>query len=80
MIGLEKKWGSTFTMRRTDISDMIKQLHRLSIERRPEACLGCGLEHGCSVHGCTVINRAVELLEAEAKQNQPKYERLERTQ
>ena len=32
-----------------------RQLRALAIERRPEACLGCGFEHGCSVHGCAVI-------------------------
>ena len=34
--------------------DELRQLHRLAIERRPEACFGCGLEHDCFVygHGC----------------------------
>ena len=36
-----------------------RQLRALAIERRPEACLGCGFEHGCSVHGCAVIHAAV---------------------
>lgn len=40
----------------------LRQLHRLAIERRPEACLGCGLEHDCSVHGCAVIRKALRLL------------------
>lgn len=43
-----------------------RQLHRLAIERRPEACLGCGLEHDCSVHGCAVIRKAWRLLGGEA--------------
>lgn len=42
--------------------DELRQLHRLAIERRPEACLGCGLEHDCSVHGCAVIRKALQLL------------------
>lgn len=42
--------------------DELRQLHRLAIERRPEACLGCGLEHNCSVHGCAVIRKALRLL------------------
>ncbi len=35
----------------------LHQLRRLQTERRPEACLGCGLEHNCFVygHGCAVI-------------------------
>ena len=40
----------------------LRQLHRISIERRPEACLGCGMEHDCSVHGCAVIRNALRLL------------------
>lgn len=42
--------------------DELRQLHCLAIERRPEACLGCGLEHDCSVHGCAVIRKALRLL------------------
>ena len=41
-----------------------RQLRTLAIERRPEACLGCGFEHGCSVHGCAVIHAAAERLAA----------------
>lgn len=44
-------------------TDLIRQLKIIAVERRPEACLGCGFEHSCSVRGCAVINRAVELLE-----------------
>ena len=46
----------------------MRQLHRLAIERRPEACLGCGLEHNCLVygHGCAVIRKALRLLGGEA--------------
>lgn len=40
----------------------LRQLRRLAIEHRPEACLGCGLEHDCSVHGCAVIRKALQLL------------------
>lgn len=42
----------------------IQQLGIVSIERRPEACLGCGFEHGCSTHGCAVIKTASEQLKA----------------
>ena len=42
--------------------DELRQLHRLAIERRPEACLGCGLDYDCSVHGCAVIRKALRLL------------------
>lgn len=42
--------------------DELRKLHRLAIEHRPEACLGCGMEHDCSVHGCAVILKALRLL------------------
>ena len=40
----------------------MRQLRRLQTERRPEACLGCGLEHGCSLHGCAVLRKALKAL------------------
>ena len=46
--------------------DELRQLHRLAIERRTKACLGCGLEHDCFVYGCAVIRKALRLLEGGA--------------
>ena len=46
--------------------DELRQLHRMAIERHPESCLGCGLEHDCSVHGCAVIRKAFRLLGGES--------------
>ncbi len=56
---------------------LVKQLRRLSIERRPEACLGCGFEHGCSVHGCAVIKKATETI-AELQEKLTRYEQAEK--
>jgi hypothetical protein len=39
-------------------------LRRLAIEKRPFACIGCGLEHRCSLHGCAVLKRSAEILNA----------------
>lgn len=50
----------------TMTNDMLRQLKALAVEKCPEACLGCGYEHNCSVHGCAVINAALEMLEAGA--------------
>lgn len=41
---------------------MLRQLRRLAVERRPEACVGCGHECSCSIHGCRVVKMAVEEL------------------
>ncbi len=40
----------------------MRQLRRLQTERCPEACIGCGLEHGCSLHGCAVLRKAYKIL------------------
>lgn len=47
-----------------------KQLKRLSIERRPEACLGCELHPTCksSVHGCEVMIKAIALITVQEEQ------------
>jgi hypothetical protein len=49
------------------MTELLKKLTDLSIMRRPEACLGCGFEHGCSAHGCAAINQAIERLRLERK-------------
>lgn len=41
---------------------LLQQLERLAVERRPEACFGCGLENGCTLHGCAALRKAVDLL------------------
>lgn len=43
--------------------DMMRQLRILEIERRPEACLGCGYEYNCSTRGCAVIRAAREQIQ-----------------
>ena len=42
---------------------LIQALRRMTPETGSLHCLGCGYEHGCSLHGRAVINRAVERLE-----------------
>lgn len=43
--------------------DLIQALRRMAPETGWLHCLGCGYEHGCSLHGCAVIRRAAERLE-----------------
>lgn len=42
--------------------ELLRALRRLSVETGSLACLGCGYEHNCSIHGCAVIREAVEAL------------------
>lgn len=42
--------------------ELIRALRRLMVETGSLACLGCGHEHNCGIHGCAVIRRAAERL------------------
>ena len=44
------------------ISDLIKALQRLKVETGSIACLGCGHERNCGIHGCALIREAAEKL------------------
>lgn len=46
-----------------NISDLIKALQRLKVETGSIACLGCGHEHNCGIHGCAIIREAVHRLD-----------------
>lgn len=43
--------------------ELLRRLGLIAVERRPECCLGCGFERGCSVHGCAAVYKAIEILE-----------------
>lgn len=43
-------------------NDLIKALRRLKVQTGSLACLGCGHEHNCSVHGCAIITEAIAQL------------------
>ena len=42
--------------------ELINSLNRMKVQTGSLACLGCGHEHNCSVHGCAIIREAAELL------------------
>lgn len=42
--------------------ELLRQLERMAVERRPEACFGCGMEHNCARDGCAALLKAAELL------------------
>lgn len=47
-----------------EIKNLIAVLRRLKVQTGSLACLGCGLEHDCGVHGCRILREAAEELEA----------------
>lgn len=40
--------------------ELIRALERLRVETGSLACLGCGHEHNCGVHGCAILRTARE--------------------
>ena len=49
--------------------ELLKALARLRVETGSLACLGCGYEHNCSVHGCQTLREAAAQLEHFAAEN-----------
>lgn len=43
--------------------ELIVALRRLKVQTGSIACLNCGYEHNCSVHGCRIMRVASERLE-----------------
>ena len=46
-----------------NLTELIKALKRLKVETGSLACMGCGHEHNCGMHGCAIIREAVVKLE-----------------
>lgn len=44
------------------MNELITALQRLKVETGSIACLGCGHEHSCGIHGCAIIREAAEKL------------------
>lgn len=43
--------------------ELINALYKLKIQTNSIACLGCGHEHNCGIHGCAIIREAAEKLD-----------------
>lgn len=43
--------------------ELINALCKLKIQTNSIACLGCGHEHNCGIHGCAIIREAAEKLD-----------------
>lgn len=48
-----------------DIGALVRDLRKIAVEtgHMSEACLGCGYECLCSIHGCALIRSAADALE-----------------
>lgn len=43
--------------------EIMKALQHMSVQTGSLACLGCGYEHNCGLHGCAVLKQAMNLIE-----------------
>lgn len=43
--------------------EILTALRRLKVETGSLACMGCGREHDCGIHGCQIAREAAELIE-----------------
>lgn len=41
-------------------TELISALRRLEVQTGSFACLGCGHEHNCGIHGCAIIREAAD--------------------
>lgn len=48
--------------------ELIAAMRRLSVETGSLACVGCGREHNCDIHGCAILRKAAARLDALADQ------------
>ena len=45
------------------VNSLLADLKRLKVETGSLACMGCGREHNCGVHGCAVLREAADVLQ-----------------
>lgn len=43
--------------------DLLAALRRLKVQTGSLACLGCGYEHDCGIHGCAILRKTIAWLE-----------------
>ena len=43
--------------------ELIAALRRLKVQTGSLACLGCGYEHNCGIHGCAILRKTIAWLE-----------------
>lgn len=50
-----------------DLDETLQALRELKVETGSFACMGCGHENSCGMHGCAILRRAEELLREQGK-------------
>ena len=43
--------------------ELLAALRRLKVQTGSIACLGCGREHNCGIHGCAILRETISFVE-----------------
>ena len=57
--------------------ELLQALRQMTVETGSLLCLGCGYEHSCSIHGCAIVNLAVQEIQSLAQENKALQMRLD---
>lgn len=52
--------------------ELIANLRQLKVQTGSLACLGCGREHNCGIHGCAILREAVAFVEKKLAEDKPR--------
>lgn len=51
--------------------ELLAALRRLKVQTGSLACLGCGYEHECGIHGCVILRKTIAWLEHTLSEDRP---------
>lgn len=51
------------------VQGLVNALYHLKVETGSFACMGCGYEHNCSIHGCAIVRKAADAIAALTEKN-----------
>lgn len=52
--------------------ELINSLKRLKMQTGSLACLGCGREHNCGIHGCAILQETIAFVEKKLAEGNPR--------
>ena len=58
--------------------DLLAALRRLKVQTGSLACLGCGREHNCGIHGCAILREAIAFVEKKLAEDKSRCEMVYR--
>lgn len=60
--------------------ELLTALRRLKVATGSLACLGCGHENNCGIHGCAIVREAADAIEVQVEEIERLKMRLDRAE